>query len=360
VLPILIKRFSLNDLEAGYFFPAQFAGSLTGTFLTTYFGRSGKFLSATVTGALLMAVGILLMSSTVFPVCLSGFAINGLGIGLTLPAINLLVLEMAPDNTVMALSILNFCWGAGAVISKPFVDRIGSADSISWPTLALAVVIAAAGLLLAVLPERFRPTEMCLSGTRSAGTKIWSTTLAWIIAAFNFIHVGFETGMGGWLTTYSDRVAPQYATSLLSPTVFYFGFFVAGRAVVPTLFRSVSANSLLIVNLLVVLIGLLIGLTAVGQVQLSIGAAIAGLGTSTVFPTNMSRFGQIFGVEASRRATPFFIAGTLGAAFISWLIGFVSVQLASLRSAMYVLVASIAVLLILQIGLTLRETRSQV
>ena len=34
VLPMITKRFSLNDLEAGNFFPAQFSGSILGTFLT--------------------------------------------------------------------------------------------------------------------------------------------------------------------------------------------------------------------------------------------------------------------------------------------------------------------------------------
>jgi len=30
-------------------------------------------------------------------------------------------------------------------------------------------------------------------------TAIWSTSLAWVLALFNFIHVGFESGIGGWL-----------------------------------------------------------------------------------------------------------------------------------------------------------------
>src|ERR1051325_6083672 len=125
VLPVMINRFSLNDLEAGYFFPAQFAGSVTGTYLTTYFGRRGKFLQAATIGCFLMAAGMLTMNANGFGACLAGFAINGLGVGLTLPAINLLILEMAEGNTAAALSILNFCWGAGAIVCKPFIDRVG-------------------------------------------------------------------------------------------------------------------------------------------------------------------------------------------------------------------------------------------
>src|SRR5215468_4688858 len=77
VLPILINKFSLNDLQAGYFFPAQFGGSLTGTILTSYFARRGRFLLAIVIGCFLMALGVVLMNAENFAVCLVGFSVNG-------------------------------------------------------------------------------------------------------------------------------------------------------------------------------------------------------------------------------------------------------------------------------------------
>src|SRR5262249_11885563 len=152
VLPILINKFSLNDLQAGYFFPAQFVGSLTGTFLTSYFGGRGKFLLAAIVGCFLMALGVLLMNSGNIAICLAVFSANGLGIGLTLPAINLLILEMAKGNTAAALSVLNFCWGAGAIVCKPFVDRAGDQGSIARPTLILAVLLGLFSLVIMVLP----------------------------------------------------------------------------------------------------------------------------------------------------------------------------------------------------------------
>jgi hypothetical protein len=57
-----------------------------------------------------------------FAVTLAAFAVNGVGIGLTLPAINMTILELSPVKTASALSILNFFWGVGAIICKPFVD----------------------------------------------------------------------------------------------------------------------------------------------------------------------------------------------------------------------------------------------
>src|SRR5438445_461738 len=79
-------------------FPSQFAGSLTGTYLTSQFARRNNFLSAAMIGSVLMAGGVLLMNFDHFSICLVGFLINGLGIGLTLPSINMLILELNPER----------------------------------------------------------------------------------------------------------------------------------------------------------------------------------------------------------------------------------------------------------------------
>jgi hypothetical protein len=90
---------------------------------------------------------------------------------------------------------------------------------------------------------------------------------------------------------------------------------------------------------------------------LAVGAAIAGFGTSTIFPTNMARFTKTFGETASRRATPLFICGTLGAALTTWLIGFVSTSYNGLGIGMYVLLASCLILIALQILLIFKTSR---
>ena len=358
VLPILSRRFTLNDLEAGYFFPAQIlVGSLTGTILSGYLGRRGRYVSAVWAGCLLIAAGLIAINSNDLRLCAAGFVINGLGIGLTLPAINLLILEMTEGGTAAALSILNFCWGAGAIACKPFVDLVGTRDSFFLPTSILAAILLICCVVTASMPDKTFQKIGDRGDQSQPQVKIWSTTLAWALAAFNFIHVGFESGMGGWLTTYADRLDPASATLLLSPTLLFFLFFVIGRGLLPAVFRFTSEDLVLLLNLATIFAGLVVGLTASGVVQLGIGAAISGLGTSTVFPLNVARFGRMFGPEASRRATPFFVAGTLGSALISWLIGSLSTQTGSLRLAMFVLIAGVSILLVMQVALMLRGDR---
>ena len=351
VLPILAGKFELNDLQSGYFFPAQFAGSLTGTLLTNWFGRGGKLVLASAIGSGLMAAGVLMLNLGSYELVLAAFLVNGLGVGLTLPAINVLTLERHPENTASALTFLNFFWGVGAILCKPFVDATVRGESLLLTTAILAAPLGAVAVVLLLASSRAEARVVRPAEGEASLAPVWSTPMAWGIAAFNFILVGFEGGMGGWLTTYTNRIEGGAVTHLFSPTFLYFLFFVLGRGLGPFLFRFLDENRMLLASLVTMLIGLIVALSADGLFPLSVGASLAGLGTSSVFPTNVSRFSKTFGSDAMRRATPLFIAGTSGATVVTWLIGFLSERTGSLHSGMLVLVVGIAVLILLQLFL---------
>lgn len=355
VLPILAAGFALNDLQSSYFFPAQFGGSMLGTLASNWFGRRNRFVLAAAIGCILMAAGMTMMNLVSFEGCLAGFFVNGLGIGLTLPSVNLLVLEMYSHRGASALSFLNFCWGAGAILCKPFVDATSTKGSIFITTLILTVPLVVGAALIVLLP---RQPEASAAAARpgepgSPRAPIWTTALAWTIALFNFVHVGFESGIGGWLTTYAGRVQGEEVAHLFSPTFLYFLFFVAGRGVAPLYFRFMSENQVLFLDIGLMLLGMLIILFANDLAWLGVGAAISGFGASSVFPTNLSRFTRTFGPTATRRATPLFISGTIGAAGVTWLIGFVSNQADSLRMGMFTLLGCVVIVGVIQIFLAL-------
>ena len=357
ILPILAKHFTLNDLQVSFFFPSQFAGSLFGTFFTSRLARRNNFMAAAMLGGVSMACGALLMNIDSFAFCLVGFFMTGMGVGLSLPSINMMILEIDPERSGPALSILNFCWGVGAILSKPFVDIFSSADGIGLTTVVLAVPLLVFSLLLrlAAGPPKSAPAKDLESGAVEI-VPVWRMPIAWAIAFFNFVHVGFESGMGGWLTTYTGRVEGEALFQWLSPTLLYFAFFVIGRGVAPILFRYLNENKMLFLGLTIMFVGMALTLSAHTVIALSLGSMITGFGTSWIFPTNVSRFSKTFGPSAIRRATPLFMCGTLGAASVTWLIGFLSNQTGDLRYGMFVLGISVVVLLVLQAGLAFRSS----
>lgn len=357
VLPVLSSKLELNDLLSGYFFPAQFAGSLTGTLLTNWFGRKGKLVLASTIGSGLMAVGMVMLNLGSYELVLAAFLVNGLGVGLTLPAINVLILERHQENSAAALSFLNFFWGVGAIVCKPFVDLTVRGESLWLTTGILVTPLTFSAIFLFALPSGGEARVERAEEGEGSLKPIWSTPMAWAIASFNFIHVGFESGVGGWLTTYTNRLEGTAVLHLISPTFLFFLFFVIGRGMAPLIFRFLNENRMLLLSLVTILIGLVVALSAEGITQLGMGAALCGLGTSSIFPTNVSRFSKIFGADAMRRATPLFIAGTSGATVTTWLIGFLSSATGSLHSGMLVLVISVSSLIVLQIVIASRPFR---
>lgn len=361
VLPILVQKLEINDRQAGYFFIAQFTGSLAGTIGSIRFARRNSFLPATVLGCFLMAAGVLFLNFGSYSLCLTGFFLIGAGVGLTLPAVNMLTLEINLTRPAAALNILNFFWGIGAILSQPFVDFLSRKTDISIPTVALAALFAVAAVVFSLIPREIERSLRTDQGNLkdAAAPPIWSSPTAWLIAFFNFVHVGFESGMGGWLKTYTQRLEDEPTAVLLSPILLYFLFFVVGRGMAPLFLRFLNENKLLLLNLLTVLLGTVIILFAGDILFLSVGAAIAGFGTSSIFPTNLSRFSRTFGAAATRRATPLFICGTLGAAFTTWLIGFASYYFGNLRSGMFVLLFSGLTMIVVQTFLALRKKRGE-
>lgn len=356
ILPILASRFSLNDLQVSYFFPAQFAGSISGAFIYNWFGKQNRFLSSSLIGCALMGIGILMLNFSSFELCLVGFFFNGIGVGMTLPSINMLVLELNPQRATSAVNILNFVWGLGAIICSLTVYSLSKSIGYFFISLFLAAILFLISILLWQMPTDIEPKTIHSDGNSADfSTPIWTNPIAWMIAFFNFIHVGFETGMGGWLPTYTERFEGQTVLWWLAPTFLYFLFFVVGRGAAPLFLRFLNENQMIFKGLLIILLGMGVLLFASDVLMLGLGASIAGFGTSSIFPTNMSRFTQTFGPSASRRAMPFFIAGTLGATFTTQIIGYTSNYFNDLRSGMFILLGSGIILIFLQIILQVRK-----
>ncbi len=365
ILPILSTRLALDDRQAGDFFIAQFSGSLVGTILTQTVARRFGFGGAASLGFLAMLLGVCGLNSSDWVFCGAAFVINGFGIGITLPAINMLTVELNPTRVTPALNFLNFFWGVGAIFCKPFVDFSGTATSIFYPTLILAALLFVNGLAIFFIARRSEPPPIFDDSNDENFMPIWTTWLAWLIAVFNFVHVGFESGIGGWITTYAARFpnkddAISSIFAFFSPTFAYFLFFVLGRFVAPLYSRRLNENQILLLGLLTMTLGVFVLLFADSILILTVGAGLAGFGTASIFPTNMARFTKTFGATATRRATPLFISGTLGSALTTWLIGYVSVNYQNLRFGMFVLLASCFLLIILQIYLYASRSRATV
>jgi FHS family glucose/mannose:H+ symporter-like MFS transporter len=348
VLPILSARLSLDDAQAGTLFIAQFSGSITGTLfsgrLIKRFGFDGTLLA----GLVLLMLGIPGLNLWSLPACLVSVFVYGAGLGVSIPATNLLAIEVAPiTRRTAAANFINFCWGLGAIASQPFVALFATGDSLLTATLVLdAMLLVVAALVFS--SRRAASPQSVPPDSPEPASRIWNKPIAWLIAAFNFLNIGVESGLGGWLTTYSDRLQSE-GRMWFNATILFFAFLVIGRGLASVISRWVTENQLLIGCTITLMFGVGLILVTNNPVTPLAGAVVAGLGTSAIFPTNVVRFTNLFGPSATRQATPLFVTGTVGAAVLSSLVGFVSTRSGSLQTGLLVLAASAALLLTIQV-----------
>jgi len=345
VLPILRVRLQLNDAQSGLLLSAQFSGALLGTLVVGRVIRRFGFASAGLAGLVLIMIGLPALNLEAFVGCWIGVFVYGLGIGLVIPAFNLLTIEATPlEMQSSAVNLLNFSWGVGAICSQPFVAAVSRGTSVATVTAILLLTLFVISIgFFSVIRKLDRDTID--APEYDSADRIWRSRDAWLFLAFGFFVIGVESGLHGWLTTYSDSLRGEHGPQI-NATVVFFAFYVLGRGLASFVARGISESKLISICSMTLLLGVF--LIVISESLVLVGSAIAGLGCSAIFPTNMVRFSKIFGAGATRQATPVFIAGTAGAAAITWLVGFVSFRLGELRWGIAVLLCGAVMIAILQ------------
>ncbi|HVF29596.1 MAG TPA: MFS transporter [Pyrinomonadaceae bacterium] len=356
VLPILIARLGLNDAQAGTLLLAQFSGALTGTLVVGWLIPRIGFAVVAVMGLVLMIVGVPGLNAGEFWLCWAAIYVYGVGIGISIPSINLLTIDNTPsDGQTSAVNLLNFAWGVGAICSGPYVAAVSSGAHLGTVTVILVLALLAVAICFFSSLSNLRGGGATRNETVEPETSVWRRRYAWLFLPFAFFVVGVEGGVSGWLTTYSEQLRAAGGPDF-NATVVYFMFFVLGRGIAAIVAQYVSENKLITICSLTLASGVLI--IVASEPLVLVGAAVAGLGSSALFPTNISRFTKIFGPGATRHAAPIFVSGTFGAASISSLVGYVSHQFGSLRLGIVVILISALAVVGLQVLLLIAFRRS--
>ena len=346
VLPILSARLNLNDAQAGAFFLAQFSGSITGTLISARLARRYGFVMTTLVGLLLILVGLPGLNFHEYIFCWLSVFVYGSGLGITIPSINLLTIEVSsPDKQASSVNLINFAWGLGAICSRPFVATVSANESLYSVTIILELLVLVLAVCFFSALTIDRPTPDVEIEEESPTATIWSRPLAWLFLPFGFFVIGIESGLGGWLTTYAQKI--EHGAINVNPTDLYYTFLVVGRGLASIVSRYISENVLISICSLILLTG--ISILVFGETTAVIGAAVAGLGTSAIFPTNMVRFTKIFGPTATKSAAPLFIVNIVGAGVLTWLTGVISTTYDSLRTGLAVFLFAVVMVILLQV-----------
>jgi len=350
MLPIFIRRWSLDDGQAGLFSSIQFLAALGGTLASSAIAAWRGYRPPLVLGYALMGGGLASLNADTHGVALAATAAFGLGYGLITPGTNLFVAELGGAKSASLLSQLNFAWGAGAMACSPLIALALKRNGLGILLTGAAVFgeILVLGLLFVSFgaQKHEKDVSTALPSFPAIGLGV---TIA--MGAMFFIYVAMENGIGIWSAEYAKRLANGITgMTTLAPMFFYAGL-TSGRAGAPLVLRRLPERKIVLgaLSLAAAATALLIASRSL-QVA-TVAVFLAGLGCASVYPIFIAWLSRWYGARAKHIGGILFALASLGGSAGPGLIGAVSQYSVSLRVGLLVPLACATILIFLVLSL---------
>jgi fucose permease len=347
MLPTLSVRWSLNYSQAGALFTAQYLASTVAVSLSGVLVSLRGFRFAIKAGLVLAGAGAALLLAGSRVLGMACIAAYGAGLGLAVPAANLLVAEVNPLRRSATLNLLNFCWSAGAVACPFLVAAAAKEHRVPLLLGAVAAFSFLVAIGIAVMPSSIvEPPIGERSWQRKPRLNVRQGALPALAALF-FLYVGTENAFGGWVASYAKTLGSMtVAISLVTPSFFYASLMV-GRWLAPLLLRTIHEVRLAQGGLLVACVGMAGLMFSHDLPGVGVSSCLAGFGLASIYPITISLLSREFGLEASRIGSVMFTLSNLGGGFLPWMVGVASNHSGTLKTGLAVpLIGSAAMFLL--------------
>lgn len=330
LLPTLIARWRLSDSQAGYFFALQFSGSILGTFSSGILMRRG-FRIAIALSYLLMAAGVSGMAMHQWHSALAGSFVLGIGFGVAIPSTNLLISSAYRERPAGPLSLVNFCWGLGAVSVPMTIFFISGQKYLFLFLPVLSAVLVLTALSLTVISAKgLTPPGESENSQNAFGLFPFAA-----LGAMFFLYVAIESSIGGWITTLAKRDSAHGLAGLTLAPCLFWGGLLLGRGIGPLLFRRLRERYCALAGLSLAGLGIFVLVMVSSWQYVAAAGFIVGLGFSPIFPITVALLSQ-FHKEAARHASAMFALAGLGGTIMPEMVGIVSTATGSLQNGLMV------------------------
>jgi len=325
ILPALTDTWHLSDRDGGLLFAAKFVGSFLGGVTVPRRLRWGIFggmlFACAGFGAFSVSIGLATGALCLF--------VGGFGLGQIIASTNILAGLRYRAHTGSALASLNFFWSLGAVACGLIAAAVLPRFGLQSPLLTFAALFLATGLGGLLRSSQAKSNTLTTDETTALPVR----TLTYF-ALLLFLYGGLETCMTGWLTTYTLRFSDVRLLGGQSAVVLLWTALTVGRALSSIALRSIPESTLQRGGLAAAALCIAALTTTHSGPLLTLDCLLLGLSLAPFFPTT---FAILMLRRPPARAAGFILAVSgLGAALFPWLMGAVSTQTGSLRTAMLV------------------------
>ena len=334
ILPTLSARWSLNYAQAGALFNAQYFAATCAVACSGALAARWGFRFPIKIGLLLMTVGLSFLLSGSKLVGILSIACYGGGLGLAVPAANLLVAAANPERRSAALNLLNFFWSMGAVSCPFLVAAAARSNHLPAFLISVAGFSFATAIGIALMPTRItepatiRDAKPMLPLIRS---KIGAFS---ILAVLFLLYVGVENSFGQWMASYAKSLGTlPLAMSLATPSFFYASLML-GRWLAPLILRVIEDTKLVQAGSLLACAGMAGLIFSHDLAGIVVSACAAGFGLSSVYPITISFLSRQF--ESGGIGSLMFTLSNIGGGLLPWIVGLSSNRFGTLKAGLLV------------------------
>lgn len=331
ILPVLATQWRLTDSQSGVLMLAKFCGAFLGGVTVSKDLRRSLLvgLAAGAVGFWCFAVapGMAVGCGTLF--------VAGFGIGQVITSTNILAGRRFTKHRGSALSLLNFSFSLGAMLSALLaawlLPHYSLRNAMEW--FAGAFTLAACGLLLESRGVSEEADWSTLEASSGAPTQKGLRARTYVyFAGLLFLYGGLETCLSGWLTTFALRygsrtlVISEYITLLLWMSL------TVGRALASAVMLRVGERTVQRWGLALTAIFTAALAFSHSSVLIAACSVMLGLSLAPFFPSTWALL--MIERPTAREAGIVLAVSGLGAAALPWMMGVVSTGAGSLQVAL--------------------------
>ena len=337
MLPTLSARWSLNYAQAGALFTAQYLASTFAVALSGVLASRWGFRFPMKAGLWLVAGGLAVLLAGPEWLGIACIAAYGAGLGLAVPAANLMVAAANPERRSATLNLLNFFWSAGAVACPFLVAAAAKSHMIPLFLGFVSVFCVLVAIGIALMPAHIAEPAVARKVAAPILPLVRKKLNVFLILGVLFlVYVGTENAFGQWVASYSKSLGSMtLAIAVMTPSFFYAALMI-GRWLAPALLRTMHEVKLVQAGLLLACAGTSGLLFSQGLAAVVASACATGLGLAAVYPITISLLSHEFGTASSRVGSVMFVLSNVGGGLLPWVVGVSSNRFGTLKAGLLI------------------------
>jgi MFS transporter, FHS family, glucose/mannose:H+ symporter len=358
ILPAIVQKFQLAEIEAGYLLSILPFGILTGSLLFGPIVDRYGYKALLIICSLIVLIGmegiayaekITALNVSVFLIGFGGGVLNG--------ATNALVADISEETKGANLSLLGVFYGIGALGMPTIINLLKNVFSTEGIIAAVGAFILLVTILFFFV--RFPKPKLAQGFPIKDGIKLLKSPALLIAGLFLFFASGLEGIANNWLTTYLEKVRSIDSSKAL--------FGLSALAISLTVARLLLGNFLkYFSSQKIFLIGLLTGVIGASALYLAssysiilFGIILLGIGMAASFPIMLGYVADLYtNLSGTAFSVVLFIALT-GNMLINYSMGVIAQEKGISTWPVLMIICMIAMILLLWLFLFLTRNKSK-